>query len=341
MNTLTPWETALLEFVDIPSPTGSEQKAATFLKDLLRRLFPDGEISTYEVAPNRHNVYCHLPKNDGSLPIIFTSHFDTVPGNVPVTYDDDYLIGRGTCDAKGQIIAQIWSAKKIIEQGQRGIALCFVVGEETDSIGARNLITHLPKSQYLLNGEPTANRFVSKSWGVLDAIVRYDGISQHSSLGTEHSAVHKMCRELATLCSPHTAGLTKALEQISVNVGLIAGGLSANTTAPDATAQLSVRYAITTEECISVLKEFIKVGSFSALPPLEPLPLYVPSTHKDRSIEVKFASDCSVFNGHIPYVMLRGPGSIVDAHTEHEKLSRKELSEAIDEVAAVVGEILS
>ena len=344
MATLAPWEKELLEFVEIPSITGDEAAAGQFLTHLLQHHFRDNSISTFEVAPGRNNIYCHIPNDSEELPIILTSHFDTVPGDVSVGYNDAYLTGRGTCDAKGQIIAQIWAAKRLVESGIRGLALCFVVGEETDAIGARALIKHLPKSKYLLNGEPTGNLFVSKGWGVLDAKVQYAGTPKHSSLGTDDSAIHKMLTELSTLCSPvadSKHALPSERSQISINVGLIEGGHSANTTSPSATAHLSIRYATSTDTCINTLNEMIKEGALTYLPPLEPLTLFVPDRCRETAIEVKFASDCSVFHGHVPHVMMRGPGSIADAHTDSEKLSRKEFERAIVEVAEELGKLLN
>ena len=83
----------------------------------------------------RFNVYACVP---GQTPdVVLSTHMDTVPPFIASSEDDEFLYGRGTCDAKGIIAAQIAAAEKLNEQGIRA-ALLFVVGEERDSAGAKD-----------------------------------------------------------------------------------------------------------------------------------------------------------------------------------------------------------
>jgi acetylornithine deacetylase len=209
-----------------------------------------------------------------------------------------------------------------------GIALCFVVGEETDSLGARGLLDHLPNATYLVNGEPTGNKFVRLSWGAMDVVVTFNGISRHSSLGTHDSAIHGMISALVNLEK-------SAPSKLSINIGLLSGGTAANTTAPLASARLCVRYSLSTAECIQFLSANLPTKTFECLPPLEPLSLYVPDLHLTDAIEVKFGSDASIFHKRIPHVMMRGPGSIQFAHTDQEQINRNELHEAIRDLVSL------
>ena len=82
---------------------------------------------------DRFNVYAALP---GVTPdVVLSTHMDTVPPFFGCTEDDEFLYGRGACDAKGIIAAQIAAADRLREAGVKA-GLLFVVGEERDSAGA-------------------------------------------------------------------------------------------------------------------------------------------------------------------------------------------------------------
>lgn len=333
MSDIKPWEAALLEFLAIYSPTDHETAAGAFLEALLRSMFPQGIITTQEVAPHRRNIYCRIPNTDNATPLILTSHYDTVPGELPVSINATTIFGRGACDAKGQIIAQIWGAHEALQRGHSGVTLCFVVGEETDALGARMALDHLPDARYLINGEPTGNKFVRLSWGAMDVKISFRGVSHHSSLGTSDSAIHAMVHALGSL-------ERNAPDTISINIGLISGGSAANTTAPSANARLCVRYSVSTSECQEYIKSVLPEGTFEFVPPLEPLALFVPEPYLKKSIEVRFGSDSSIFVQRIPHVMMRGPGSIHYAHTDQEQINRQELQAAITDLAALIPNLL-
>ena len=61
---------------------------------------------------------------------------DTVPPYVGLREDEEYLYGRGTCDAKGIIAAQVAAAERLRQDGVK-VGMLFVVGEERDSAGAK------------------------------------------------------------------------------------------------------------------------------------------------------------------------------------------------------------
>ena len=63
-----------------------------------------------------------------------STHMDTVPPYVALREDDDFLYGRGTCDAKGIIAAMVAAAERLRGVGVK-VGMLFVVGEERDSAG--------------------------------------------------------------------------------------------------------------------------------------------------------------------------------------------------------------
>ena len=68
--------------------------------------------------------------------VVFSTHMDTVPPFISSSEDAGRIYGRGSCDAKGIIAAQIAAAERLRQQGIY-VGLLFVVGEERDSLGAQ------------------------------------------------------------------------------------------------------------------------------------------------------------------------------------------------------------
>jgi acetylornithine deacetylase len=108
--------------------------------------------------------------------VVFSTHMDTVPPFIPSSEDAGRIYGRGSCDAKGIIAAQIAAAERLRQQDVH-VGLLFVVGEERDSLGAQManeyaselLRTARPRRRFLVNGEPTENRLALASKGTLRA----------------------------------------------------------------------------------------------------------------------------------------------------------------------------
>ena len=68
---------------------------------------------------------------------MFSTHFDCVPPFFPSRVEGDRLYGRGACDAKGILAAQVAAAERLRRDGETRVGLLFVVGEERGSDGAR------------------------------------------------------------------------------------------------------------------------------------------------------------------------------------------------------------
>src|SRR5580704_16488302 len=94
---------------------------------------PVAQPTPSNYSGSRFNVYAGM----GERPeVVLSTHMGTVPPFIPSREDDLYLYGRGACDAKGIIAAQVAAAERLREAGV-AVALLFVVGEERDSAGAR------------------------------------------------------------------------------------------------------------------------------------------------------------------------------------------------------------
>ena len=113
---------------------------------------------------------------------------------------DGKLFGRGACDAKGILAAQVAAAERLRAAGQRRVGLLFVVGEERGSEGATAANRSPPGSGFLVNGEPTDSRLATGTRGILRVRLHARGRAGHSS-APEHfeSAIEKLVDALVQL----------------------------------------------------------------------------------------------------------------------------------------------
>src|ERR1700753_2031804 len=148
------------QLIDIESITGNEGKVGDFLHQTLAALGYHSVKTTVE--GERRNVYATSPEQSRPT-VVFSTHMDTVPPFIPSSEDDARIYGRGSCDAKGIIAAQVAASERLRKEGIYP-GLLFVVGEERDSLGAKVANDHAPKScKFLVNGEPTENHIALAS----------------------------------------------------------------------------------------------------------------------------------------------------------------------------------
>ena len=92
-----------------------------------------GRQATLQGAAER----CRRRRWCGTPAVTFSTHFDCVPPFFPSRIEGDRLYGRGACDAKGILAAQVAAADRLRRDGETRVGLLFVVGEERGSDGAR------------------------------------------------------------------------------------------------------------------------------------------------------------------------------------------------------------
>src|SRR6266700_461017 len=120
--------------VDIESITNNERQIGDYLFERLSALGTcyKGHLERMEAARGRDNIFACWEEPEVTL----STHMDTVPPFFPSREDDEFIWGRGACDAKGSIAAMVHAVEGLLAEGVRGIALLFVVGEERNSAGA-------------------------------------------------------------------------------------------------------------------------------------------------------------------------------------------------------------
>ena len=166
------------KLIDIPSVTGNEGEVGRFLTSYLEGL--DYRVETQQAEQDRFNVMATTGEPGR---VVFSTHMDTVPPFIPSHEDEENIYGRGACDAKGIIAAQIFAAERLRADGLQDIGLLFTVDEELASAGARAANNHARASvcQFLINGEPTDNRLAIGTKGSTRLMITTEGRSAHSA----------------------------------------------------------------------------------------------------------------------------------------------------------------
>ena len=210
--------------IDIESITPNESAMGNSLCDELQR--GGWEARKMPVENTRANVLATWPGH-GHPEIVFSTHMDTVPPFIQSSEDDQRIYGRGACDAKGIIAAEILAAEKLRGAGVF-VGLLFLVGEERDSIGAKVANQEPIGARFMINGEPTENKLALASKGALHVELVARGKMAHSAypeLG--ESAIDKLVEALHRL---HAMKLPQNAEagRCTKNVGSIQGGRAPN-----------------------------------------------------------------------------------------------------------------
>lgn len=306
------------DFLQVPSPTGQEKEFGDLLYTFLNQI-PHDSLEMQAISPTRFNVLL----TRGTPRLTLTSHMDTVPTVVPVQATSEAIFGRGACDAKGQIVAQIYALNQAISQGLTNYACFYVVGEEVNSAGAiKAMESSRLRGTYVLNGEPTGNTFVSRCRGVIELKLTTVGKAEHTSKPNTDSALHKLIEDLQSVVAFKTPNY-------SLNIGKVEGGIAPNVSAPDASALACVRIQVSSKEAMATIKSLVKHAQVEMLDMVEPLSLYVPPAYQQTSVEVPFSSDSSYYTKNFEHVMLFGPGSISEAHTNQEHMTFSDMNQGI------------
>jgi acetylornithine deacetylase len=321
--------------VDIESITYNEGAVGEYLADVLGSF--KFQVEKMPVEAGRFNVYA----SSGTTPdVVLSTHMDTVPPFFGSSEDDEFIHGRGSCDAKGIIAAQIAAALRLRDSGVKA-GLLFLVGEERDSAGAKVANTQPRGSRFLINGEPTDNRVAIAAKGALRAEIRAKGRMAHSAypeLG--ESAIHKLVEALDRVLAlelPVVEGIGPA----TLNIGTIQGGRAPNVIADDASALVLVRLvgdsAGVRQQIVDAVGDLAKVTFTLEIPFMR-----FRAFDEMRGMETMVAA----FTTDIPALtawgepVLLGPGSIHVAHTDRERLAKRELMEAVDLYERVATELV-
>jgi acetylornithine deacetylase len=325
-----------VELMKIPSVSGDEKAVGEFLADYLSSLGWHVDLQT--VSENQNNVIAYLTD---SPRVFLSTHLDTVPPFISPTENAEAIFGRGACDAKGIIAAQITAAENLRRQGLTDIGLLYTVEEEQASTGAKaaNLHPIAAGCEFLINGEPTDNDLALGSKGSFRLLIKTKGRAAHSAYPeTGDSAIAKLLDILADIRKIEFPN-DPFFGETTCNIGTLKGGSKINIVPAEAEAGLLIRLTTAREPIEAILKKAIAGrGEIEVLSCSTPVRMLAVEGFHQKV--VRFTTD-------IPFLtnwgqpLLLGPGSILVAHTKDEFVLKKDLEEAVGHYENLVQRLLN
>ena len=309
------------DLVDIDSTTGREGEAGRWLASELRRR--GYTVVEQRVDGDRINIYAHA----GDPPVVLSTHYDCVPPFFPSRVDGRRISGRGSCDAKGILAAQV-AAADVLRASGTPIGLLFVVGEERGSDGAEASNSIAPDGcRFVINGEPTDNRLGTATRGILRVKLVASGRASHSAYPERgDSAIDKLIDALIALRAIELP-LDTDLGRTHYTVGLISGGVAPNVIPASAEAEVMFRIVgdgALVRRAIAPLESRVSIAHILEVPPV-------------RLVTVPgFDTAAFPYTTDVPLLkrwgqpLLYGPGSVHEAHTADESIAIDDLIAARD-----------
>ncbi len=231
--------------IDIPSPSGSEQRLA----DLIERELT--ALGRYEMARIGNTVMArtHLGR---PTRVVLAGHIDTVPiaDNVPSRRDGDTIHGCGATDMKSGDAVFLHLAAALTEPAQ-DLTFIFYDCEEVEY--ERNGLTHVEAQlpdwldgDLAVLGEPTDGRVEAGCQGTLSFRVTLPGARAHAArswLGS--NAIHAAAPVLRRLSDyrPRTVDVDGCAYREGLNAVGITGGIANNVIPDECTVRMNFRFA--------------------------------------------------------------------------------------------------
>jgi acetylornithine deacetylase len=205
----------LQKLVQLPSLPGSEQKAQHFVADKLRSLGLAVEIVSSELQDLKHHpAFCDdgvpfrerlnvvgrwrsaapAAKSHASRSLILNGHIDVVPtGNEKLWAESPWsgtirkgqLYGRGSCDMKAGVTANIFAIQTLQAMGFQPAADVLVesvIGEESGGVGTLTTIVKGFKADAAIITEPTRLHLCPVQSGALTFRVKVCGRAMHACM---------------------------------------------------------------------------------------------------------------------------------------------------------------
>lgn len=261
VGTLRPEIVAALQaLVRIPSQTGGEGPAQEAVARLMAAQDLDVDVWEPDVADlephaesvtldgdfaGRPNVVGTCRGMEGGRSLILNGHVDTVEVGDPAAWSHaplagdvsgGRLYGRGSCDMKGGIVANLFALRALRLAGFQPAGDIFVqstISEEDGGAGALSAVLRGYVADGALISEPTNLAIVTAQGGALMFRLAVHGLSAHACVRDEGvSAVEKFAylhqglldfetRRSAEITHPLYAGMRI---KAPINVGVVRGG---------------------------------------------------------------------------------------------------------------------
>lgn len=199
---------SLVELVDVPSVSGSDaecdvqQVLAKQAENLdldvdlwqldLPALTTQPDFPGWE-APRTEGWGLVATSGPGEPELVLQGHVDVVPAGDLTTWRGDpfratvtqgRVLGRGTCDMKAGVAANIAAVRAVRRAGlalERPLALHFVIGEEDGGLGAFATLRRGHGGRQCIITEPTSGTITTANAGALTFRIEVPGAATHAS----------------------------------------------------------------------------------------------------------------------------------------------------------------
>ena len=310
------------QILSFDSTSGSERELGQWLAAHLEAPF----VETFEVGDGTLNV---LLRWSGTPRVVFCSHMDTVPPYIPPTFTEDRVLGRGSCDAKGQFYAMYCACQRLAAAGETGFALLIVSGEETGSWGAKAFSKTGFTAPLLGVGEPTDHCRVSASKGTKRFDLTFTGKAFHSGYPEHGLSAVELFVDFMNALRAAAFPDDPVLGPTTWNVGRLSSDNPQNILSPQLSCRLYFRTTFASDDAVvawmrAQASDRLRVEEIGGDAPARYFTLPGFPTKP-----VAFGSDAPHLTGFAQKIIC-GPGTITVAHRDDEFLSLSDLQQAIN-----------
>ena len=294
---------------------------------------------------------CLIMSLGNSPKIGFLGHTDTVEyinewNTCPfkLTKKGNRLYGLGVCDMKGGIAAMIDAISQIdLNKLKYGIKLYFTYDEEINFSGIKSLMKmNINFPELMLFGEPTNNKMLIGSKGLLEYELNFIGKKAHSSnpergISANINAINFM-RDLMDFYETNVKNYKESkyeVEYTTMNIGIINGGTAVNSIPASCNATLDFR--IVNEKHIELLKNKIKELSkkynckTSILQEINPFINEISGIDLNKT--ANFITEASFIPKPKKIILGLGP---VTAHEVNEYVTEKSYEKLVEEYKEII-----
>ena len=320
------------DILGFDSTSGSELLVSQFLEKRIASCAPvPPVVQSWDLANGSRNLLFSW----GRPAVVFCTHMDTVPPYIAPRIEGDRIWGRGSCDAKGQIMAMFTACCKLLKEGRDGFGLLLVSGEETGSWGAKAFAKVPFQAPYLIVGEPTENKMVSASKGTKSFKISFTGQAFHSGYPQfGHSAIDSFVDFVNELRAVDF-GSDPELGPTTWNIGRLVSDNPQNVLSPELRCRIYFRTTFASDALVETLMSGHENGVFG----VQAVEIHArggdtPAKYFTLpgidSAPVAFGSDAPHLGG-FEHKAICGPGTIRVAHRDDEFITEADIDTAVSQ----------
>lgn len=286
---------------------------------------------------------CLIMSNSDECNIGFLGHTDTVSYSKNWSYNpfelnesNGKLYGLGTSDMKGSIAA-ILSAVSQIDFNKKGIKLFFTYDEEIGFSGINELINkNIKFPKYMIIGEPTNNKIINASKGLLELKISFKGISSHSSTPEEGINAIEKCVDFINRLKAYYNEIkeeTIGSKYATMNIGVINGGRNMNIVPDNCEVQIDFR-TISKDQNEKIIKKVNKlINNEATFEIINNIDTYINNNEKINMSD--YITEASFIKSENKYILGVGPNN---AHKKDEFITSESLNKLEEQYIEIIKE---